>query len=96
METKLYYTEPPQDRFDELKKKAVEVWQTYDNEFGYVDEKVERIKDIKNVQDNFMYIVAMFDLNNQKILASKLSDETRIEVRLRMVDGGNPPQYIVF
>lgn len=96
METKLYYTAPPDNQFNELKEKAIEVWQDYDNEYGYVDEKVGRIKDIKNISDNFMYMVAMFDTENQRKLADKLSPETRQAVRERMIDGGNPPEYIVF
>ncbi len=92
----LYYTAPKTEQFEEVKEKAIELWNTYDNEFGYVDEKVNSIKDIGNIRDNFMYIVAMFDIQNQSKLASKLSDETKLEIRNRMVDGGNPPEYIVF
>lgn len=94
--SKLYYTPPTDEQFDELKEKAIEIWNTYDNTYGYVDEKVGRIKDIKNVGDNFMYMVAMFDINNQAILASKLSDETRQAVSERMIDGGNPSEFNPF
>ena len=90
-ESKLYYTPPTDEQFNELKEKAIEVWRTYDNEFGYVDEKVGRIKDIQNIQDNFMYMVAMFDATNQGILAGKLSKETREAVKARM-----PEEYIAF
>jgi hypothetical protein len=85
-----YYDAPEDSQFNELKEKAIEVWKTYDNRFGYADEKINRIKDISNVGDNFMFIVAMFDDENQRKLASKLSDETREAVRERMVAGGNP------
>ncbi len=94
--SKLYYTPPTEERFNELKKKAIEIWNTYDNEFGYVDEKVNSIKDIKNIQDNFMYMVAMFDIVNQRNLADKLSDETRQAVRERMLSGGEPEHLIFF
>jgi hypothetical protein len=93
---KLYYTAPNDEQFKELKEKAIEIWQTYDNTFGYVDEKINRIKDIPNVNDNFMYIVAMFDIINQRKLADSLSEETRKQVRDRMIDGGTPIDYIVF
>jgi len=93
---RLYYIPPTDKQFNELKEKAIEIWNTYDNEFGYVDEKVNRIKDIKNIKDNFMHMVAMFDLNNQSKLAEKLSKETRRSVRERMIDGGNSLEYIVF
>lgn len=43
-----------------------------------------------------MYMVAMFDINNQSILAMKLNRETRLAVRERMFDGGQPEYMIVF
>jgi len=76
------------EQFEELKKAAIELWQTFDNRFGYVDEKVNAIKGIDNISDNFMFIVAMFDSRNQRRLAEKLSPETRKSIRERMVDGG--------
>lgn len=87
----LYYIPPTSRQFEELKAKAIEVWSEYDNEFGYVDEKVGQIKDIGNIRDNFMFIVAMFDTPNQAKLARKLSSETRKAVRDRLVAGGTPP-----
>ncbi len=94
--TRLYYTPPPNDQFKEVKECAIKVWQRYDNEFGYVDEKVNRIKDLKNVGDNFMYIVAMFDVHNQIRLAFALNKETKLAIRERMIDGGMPEEYIYF
>ena len=93
---KLYYTPPTDKQFNELKEKALEIWKTYDNAYGYVSEKIGRIKDIKNIGDNFMYMVAMFDPVNQGKLAEKLSEETREAVRERMIDGGTPPEHIKF
>ncbi len=88
--TKLYYTPSSDEQFDELKAKAIEIWQGYNNDNHYVDDKVSRIADIKNISDNFMYMVAMFDSENHKKLAGMLTSETREQVRLRMVDGGQP------
>ena len=93
---KLYYTPPTDEQFQELKEKAIEVWETYDNEYGYANGKVNAIKNIQNVSDNFMYMVAMFDIHNQEKLSNKLSNETKKEVRDRMIDGGNSPEYIKF
>ncbi len=86
----LYYTAPTDEQFEELKAMAIEIWSGYDNKHGYVDEKVARIKDIGNIRDNFMYMVAMFDSQNQAKLAGKLSDETKKAVRERLIAGGNP------
>ena len=94
--TKLYYTPPTDKQFDELKQKAIEIWTPMGYEPSYAKEKIDRIKDIKNICDNFIYMVAMFDIQNQQKLANKLSDETRKAVRDRLLDGGEPLRYIVF
>ena len=54
--TKLYYIPPEDKQFEEVKEKAIEIWNEYDNTYGYASEKVDRIKNIKNVDGNFMYI----------------------------------------
>ena len=95
----LYYTPPTGEQFNELKEKAIELWKQIDTDndkYGYATEKINRIKDIVNIQDNFMYMVAMFDINNQEKLAEKLSPDTRKAVRDRMIEGGSPEQYIKF
>lgn len=92
--TQLYYTPPSDEQFNELKQKALEIWNEYDD--PYRTEKVNQIKDIQNVGDNFMYMVAMFDINNQRKLADKLSLATSQAVRERMIDGGNPEDLIPF
>ena len=93
--SKLYYTAPEEKQFNELKEKAIEIWKTYDIE-GLENEKVRRIKKMQNIEDNFMYICAMFDISNQRKLAMKLSDETRKAVSDRIIDGGTPDEYNVF
>lgn len=71
MAFKSYYSAPEEDIFDEIKAKAIELWRSYDDAYGYATGKINRIKDIKNIKDNTAYIVAMFDYNNQnKLLAS--------------------------
>lgn len=94
--TKLYYTPPTDNIFNELKEKAIELWSTMGDEPSYSQEKIGRIKEIRNIRDNFMYVVAMFDINNQRKLAETLSEETRKEVRDRMIGGGNPDYLIPF
>lgn len=94
--TKLYYTAPTDKQFNELKEKAIEIWSTMGDEPSYSQEKIDRIKDIGNISDNFMYMVAMFDIHNQARLADMLTSETRKAVRERLVDGGASSEYIVF
>jgi len=62
----------------------------------YTDEKIAKVIDIANIEDNFMYMVAMFDSKNQMKLAKKLSAEARQAIRERMIDGGNPQHLIAF
>jgi len=38
----------------------------------------------------------MFDGNNQSILAKSLSDEARLAIRLRLIEGGASLDYIEF
>ena len=96
MDAKLYYTPPSDLYFRELKARAMEIWKSYDDEFGYATEKVNQIKNIQNIKDNFMYMVAMFDIQNQAKLSARLSDGCKKEVRDRMIDGGQPIEFIVF
>ena len=61
--------------FEEMKASAIAVWETYDNQFGYVTEKLETINGITNVQDNAMVFYRMFDYENQAKMRAKLSQE---------------------
>lgn len=62
--------------FNELKNAALEIWQTYDNTYGYVDEKIAMMN-FPNVKDNYGTIIGMFDIHNQRKLYDKVSDEAK-------------------
>lgn len=96
MNANLYYTPPNDKSFNEVKEKSIELWSEYDDEYGYATDKINSIKDIENVSDNFMYMIAMFDIQNQKKLSLKLSDTTRADIRQRLISGGSSPEYIMF
>ena len=72
-----YYVAPSQEIFEEIKEQATKIWKTYDDTFGYASEKTGRIKNIQNIRDNAMYIVAMFDENNRGRLLSIISEEAK-------------------
>jgi len=91
----LYYIAPDQNIFEEVKSKCMEIWDTYDDEYGYASEKKNEI-DVENVSDNFMYMIARFDSQNQRKLSSMLSEESKKQIRDRMLDGGTPVEYIYF
>lgn len=86
----LYYTPPTQEQFDEVKNVAMKIWNDYDNTYGYATEKINKIKDLKNVSDNVMYIVSMFDFKNQIRMANELSETTKHEVWKRIAESEEP------
>lgn len=92
--SRLYYTPPSDKCFDELKEQAIALWSTMGDEPSYSAEKIGRIKDLWNVGDNFMYILAMFDTGNQRKVGAKLSEKTRKAINDRLTDGGNP-EYLL-
>ena len=79
-----YYDPLAEESFNELKELAIEIWKGYDDTYGYATGKINSIKDLENVQDNGMYIFAMFDCVNQNILLSRASDELIGEIRSRL------------
>lgn len=94
--TKLYYTAPTDEAFEELKRESIKLWNTYDNTYGYVDEKVGRIEGMENIRDNFMFMFAMFDHINMAKIVRELSTETKHELRIRIIDGGSDPTLYGF
>ena len=93
--TNLYYTAPDDPIFKEMKAVCIKVWGRYkDSPGGYMDEKINRIKDIQNISDNFMFMFAMFDMENQAEVVSKLTQETKQALLERMIAGGNDNSYL--
>ena len=86
----LYYTAPENCYFNELRDAAIKIWESYGFETDYAQSKINRIVDLENVSDNFMYIVAMFDMPNQRRLSEMISDGCRDAVCMRLIAGGQP------
>lgn len=86
--TKLYYTAPSDEIFEEVKKRAIEIWkerakeETWDE--NYLKEKLDRIKDLKNIRDNMMYIIAMFHTLIQNYLISTVSLDAQLAILNRL------------
>lgn len=95
MTTGLYYTPPSDASFEDMKARAIALWNTYDDMYGYATEKTERIEHITNVGDNFMYIFAMFDMENQRKIVNQIHPDTRKDLRERMIDGGNSGSFLM-
>ena len=77
-----YDDTPDQKVFNEIKEAAIDIWKTYDDQFNYATNKINRIKDIDNFKDNAWYIVAMFDIHNQAKLMEAVSEETKQQILL--------------
>lgn len=93
---KLYYIPPSDEHFELLKEKVIEFWNEIGDNKDYIKEKVDRIKNVKNIADNFMFLVVGFDFYNQHLLASRLPEEVRKELRERMISAGHNSLYIPF
>ena len=68
---KLYYITPSKSVFDEVQRMAVRVWDRYDDEDK--NDNVSKILGMENNHDNIMYIINMFDKDNQEILFDNIS-----------------------
>lgn len=75
------YDAPSDEIFNEIKAKAIDIWLTYDDTYGYASEKINYLNSFGNVKDNWGTIVGMFDYSNQQILLSKVSDEAKQLIR---------------
>lgn len=71
-----YYEAPAQHVFEDIKQAALSIWSSYDDTYGYASEKMNRIKDLENISDNAWYMVAMFDMPNQRKLLDLVQPET--------------------
>lgn len=76
MSIELYYTAPSDDMFNEIKREATKIWETYDDTYGYVSDKLETVNRLQNVRDNYMFMVSMFDWTNQQKLLAALHPDT--------------------
>ena len=78
MNSEQYYVPPSQEIFEDIKQAAIQIWKSYDDTYGYATGKVNRIKDIGNVKDNWAYMVAMFDpINQNKLLRTLTREDSR-------------------
>lgn len=89
--TDYYYTAPCDRVFHEVKGAALEIWKSYDPQTIGTKNKINRIERMENIRDNFMVIVAMFDIFNQRKLAQTISEDAKNQIRDRLKAGGAGP-----
>lgn len=91
-----YYTAPSDEIFEECKQAALELWREICPEFYETKDKYIIISRLENCRDNFMYICAGFDMQNQLKHADKLSKECLKEISSRYMAGGGEARYDVY
>lgn len=72
-----YYTPPSQAIFNDVKHACIQIWQSYDDTYGYATEKINQIKDIQNISDNCLFMVNMFDVHNMRKLQKLVTEESK-------------------
>lgn len=71
--------QPTDEVFEDLKQASIKVWKKYDNTYGYVDEKLDRIETIKNYADNWWTFLGMMDTSNQIRCLSFLEKQATLD-----------------
>ena len=71
------YRTPSKKIFREIRKACIQTWHTYDNTFGYVTEKLERVYSINNEEANVMFMLNMFHPSLKTHIIHTLSDKAK-------------------
>lgn len=73
---------------EEMKAISEKIWKTYDNEYGYVDEKLGHLRRVTTENEgNFWFFWGQFDGVNQSKLFDAASVETQRYIEKRITDG---------
>lgn len=84
-----YDEAPPEDVFNEIKEKCIEYWkENFNDENGYVTAKINRINKIKNVDNDFLFMVNMFDTQNEKFCIQGMNPKARAWIRATKISLG--------
>ena len=72
--------------FNDVKNKIINVWNTYDNQFGYVDEKIETINSLPQEWDSVIRMFRMFHVLLRDEIIKTLNEETTTSLKLELSD----------
>jgi len=64
---------PSDEIFNDIKEACKRVWNTKDNTYGYVTEKLERVDSLTNNGNEIVTCYRMFDSENQRLMRHELS-----------------------
>ena len=79
----LFYKPPKDECFEELREICIRFWRSFD-EVEYVEEKINRIKGLKNEGCDFVMMIQMIHPVSRELIAKLLSLETRNEISMRL------------
>jgi hypothetical protein len=79
----LFYKPPKDECFEELRTICIRFWRSFD-EVEYVEDKINRIKDLTNEGCNFVMMIQMIHPTSRILIAKLLSLETRNEISMRL------------
>jgi len=79
----LFYKPPKDECFEELREFCIRLWRSFD-EVAYAEEKINRIKNLKNEGCNFVMMVQMIHPVSREVISKALSLETRNEISMRL------------
>jgi len=85
---KLYYQPPADEVFNEVKEKVRAIFYEISDFQSYRDEKDRILDNLKNVSDNFMYMLTMLDEANQRKLFNSVSVNAKEEIIKRLESVG--------
>jgi hypothetical protein len=74
--------------FNEVKNICTKIWNTYDNSFGYVDEKMEVVNSCEKNWTGVILMIRMFHFLIQRQIFNNLSPEANESIKLEMYDRG--------
>ena len=83
----VYHLAPPDEAFEELREVAINQWNAMPD-YPESWTKAEHLPHYMNIGNNFMIILARFDVDKQIEVVKKLSPETKEEIRIRLLDIG--------
>ena len=79
----LFYKPPKDECFEELRTICIRFWRSFD-EVEYVEEKINRINNLKNEGCNFVMMVQMIHPVSREVISKALSLDTRNEISMRL------------
>jgi hypothetical protein len=74
--------------FNEVKTLVTNIWNQYDNQFGYVDEKMDVVNELPQEWISVIQMIRMFHFVIQRKIFKTLSQEANESIKLEMYDRG--------